>query len=288
MIPAGCYVAQSIVYCPDYLESKTHELSDEILVPVDLFEALMEQLDTQSVLYLQLQAVEHGRPFMVTLGAAHTYDTCTLFVPQWILDAMWYHEGEVRVEPVVAMEIPVATKVVIEAQEAYAMEIDLRECVERAMVNLHAVQEGSIYAVVDGDVEMMVQVVEVEPGAVARIVAGEVEVEFRNPFLHTQQQQAQAEQAHSPMQAQVPPPSPLIAPLAVETDAEHDTSVLPPAVPRAGSLPAGILPAGSLPTGSLPVGSVPTGSLPIAQAWDYFQGEERQRYIREARMKRFQ
>jgi hypothetical protein len=268
-------VAQSLVYCPDYLERKTHELSDEILVPVDLFEALMEQLDTQSVLYLNLQAVDHGRPVMVTLGAAHTYDTCTIFVPQWILDMMWYHEGEVRVEPVLTVDIPVATKVVIEVQEAYAMEIDLRECVERAMVNLHSVQEGSLYAVVDGDVEMMVQVVSVETemgkDVGGRIVEGELEVEFVNPFLKAEQTQAQA-QAQSPAQpAAVPPPSPLVAPLAtplatplaLEADAEHDTSILPPAVPRAGS-------------------------LPIALAWDYFQGEERQRYIREARMKRFQ
>jgi len=187
MLAPGTFIAQSTVYCPDYMESKTHELSDEILVPSDCFDELMEQFGNQSVLYLNLQAVKHGRPFIVTLGGMHMHDTCTIYVPQWILDMMWYHGGEVRFDPVLIADIPVATKVVIEVQEAYAMEIDLRECVERAMVNLHSVQEGLLYAVVDGDVEMMVRVVSVETemgkDTVGRIVEGEVEVEFVSPFL---------------------------------------------------------------------------------------------------------
>ena len=185
MLPPGTFCARDIIFCPDYYETKSQELFDEIIVPTYCFNEMIEQFEDGEVLYITLYNMRNGKSYMVTLGSPHNDDPSVIFVPQWILDAMEYTEGPVRMDVMDRMEvmdIPAARKIVIAPQDSYAFDIDLRECIERTIVNLHSIQEGCLLPFVDGDVVMVARIQKVEPMTISRIVMGEVEVEFVNLF----------------------------------------------------------------------------------------------------------
>ena len=238
------FKADDIMYCSEYFETKSQELSDEIIIPTYYFNELMEQFQDQDVLFVTLYNTQTHKSYMVTLGSAHNGDPSFIFIPQWILTILEYTDGLIRVDimnHLKQLNIPIATKITITPHDIYAFDIDIRQCVERTIMNLHSIQQDSVLPITHVDIELMIYIQSVEPAPMSRIVVGEVEVEFINMF-------------NTPPQI----PSPLEIPVE---SIVHDPSA--PSVPRASS-------------------------LPNIHTWDSQEGEDLQRIIREARMKRFQ
>jgi len=245
------FCAHNIFYCSDYLETKSQELCDEIMVPMHYFHTLMSEFDQEEVLYITVRNTVNTLTYLATIGVPHEGDEHTVYMPQWMMDALGVTETTVECIELEKTSgvglIPVATKIVLREP---AVEIDdsinVCELVEKAMVNLHSIQQGMELPIWVLDMEVSVYIERVEPGAVSRIIAGEVEVEFTATTNATATMNANA----------------MPSPIYIPDDHLMEDSYAVPSVPRASS-------------------------LPIVNAWDYHDGEERQKYIREARMKRF-
>ena len=254
------FSARNILFCADYFESKEQSLIDEIIVPTYYFNELIEQFDNQEVLYINLYNIVNGKSYMVTLGMAHNSDPSIIFVPQWILDNIDYTDGSIQIEVVNIADLmegditPIATKIIITPRDIYAFDIDIRNCVENALMNLHSIREGCVIPIIDGDVEILIYIQKVEPAPLSLIVTGEIEVEFVNEF-------SKEFSKEQPIIPDIIPEQ--IGQLEQSSNIPLYTPIYQPVtIPRASS-------------------------IDIIQAWDYYQAEERQKYIREARMKKF-
>ena len=245
------FCAHNIFYCPDYLETKSQELCDEIMVPMHYFHTLIGEFNNEEVLYITVRNTVNTATYLATMGVPHESDPHTVYMPLWMMNALGVTDttlGCIELEKTVGVEfIPVATKIVL--RDPQVEEVDVCELVENAMVNLHSIQQGVELPIWVEDMERMVYIERIEPGAVSRIIAGDVEVEFVMPSITP---------------SITPSAVPSAVPSAIDIDSEPIIGRIPsvPSVPRASS-------------------------LLIANAWDYYEGEERQKYIREARLKRF-
>lgn len=253
------FIAQNLIYCPDYFEKKSEELTDEIMVPIHCFNELLEQFNDQEVLFVTIRNMRNGKSYIVTIGVSPNAEHNIIYVPEWILTILEYNNDPLILDTVHTVDIPIATKIIIKPQDSYAFDIDIRECVERAIMNLHSIRERCVIPITDIDVELMIYIQSVEPSSISRIVAGEVEVEFINTFFEPVEYVEPVEPVISLPKI---PSIPSMIQIPTDDSIEYPIEYQAPPVPRASS-------------------------LSICQAWDYHVEEEKSRYIREARMKRF-
>lgn len=163
-----------------YSDDTTSGLSDEIILPVSSFTELVEEFKDESVLYVTLTNPRNQLEYLVTMGSSHDHDLTTVYVPQWIMDQLQImEEGEVvTIKKADAMDLPVASRIVIKPLEPFTGS-DLRASVEEALMNLHSIRENmTIPVAINESWSILVYLETVEPASLARIVSGEVDVEF--------------------------------------------------------------------------------------------------------------
>ncbi len=183
------FIAKSLVFYPGYFEDKCTELSDEVILPSHYLNRLIEEFDNGEMLYLSLTNTNTNLSTLVAIGSPHSYDRNTIFAPQWVLELIGCTgncDSVITLQKANMMDIPAATKIVIRPLDSIAFELDTLACFEKAFMNLHSIKEGITIPVpvpeLGRDYKMYAHIEKVEPASVARIVEGEVDVEFINDF----------------------------------------------------------------------------------------------------------
>jgi len=167
---------RSLLFHPSIEDSL--ELSDQIILPVRAFHSMIEQYQDETVLYANLIHTENNIQYLVTLSATHDLDEDMIFVPQWILDHIGPSEEPIfRVEKAVE-DLPVANHLMLRPLDHVDVDLDLASYAERAMVNLHSIQENTTLPIYIDHQILYVYVQQVDPAPLSRIVQGEVTVEF--------------------------------------------------------------------------------------------------------------
>lgn len=167
---------RSLLFHPSIEDSL--ELSDQIILPVRAFHSIIEQYEDETVLYANLIHTENNIQYLVTLSATHDLDEDLIFVPQWILDHIGPSEESIfRVEKAVE-DLPVANHLMLRPLDHVDADLDLASYAERAMVNLHSIQENTTLPIHMDHQILYVYVQQVDPAPLSRIVHGEVTVEF--------------------------------------------------------------------------------------------------------------
>lgn len=173
-----------------YTDTEEIGLTDEIILPQVYFRTLIEEFEDEHVLYLHL--IYNQERYLVTIGHAHDIAENIVFIPQWILDAIHYTDNTtpIRIEKVIdefpIETIPIATKIVVKPLDPMAFDTDMIACFETAFTNLHSIREHITIPVFlpNGD-KIFAYIESVQPSGCARIVSGEVDVEFLNDFIDT-------------------------------------------------------------------------------------------------------
>jgi len=183
------YFGYPTVYHKD--QQDTCELSDEIHLPLHAFRALVDAFEDESVLFVRL--IHGQKNCMVTLGTPHQDGEDMIYVPQWLLDHLQYRDWTVptlfveKVIPEFIEDMPVATTIIIKPLDPIAFDVDLIACFERALVNLHSIEEHMTIPVYlpygNEDIMTFAYIEQVEPAPLSRISQGEVHVEFVNDFV---------------------------------------------------------------------------------------------------------
>jgi hypothetical protein len=205
------FIARSLVYYPGELKQNAEELSDEIIIPAYHLNNLMGDFEDGEALYLNMINIENNRKTLVAIGAPHSHDKNMIFAPQWILDLIastGSSDPVIRLEKVSVEDMPVATKIVIKPLDPIAFELDILNCFETALMNLHSIQEGITIPITAAelgrDYVLYAHIEKVEPAPVSRIIECEVDVEFINEF-----ESAQSMTATLPEPDIIPAPPPV-------------------------------------------------------------------------------
>jgi hypothetical protein len=156
--------------------------------------------------------------YLVAIGSSHTYDKNTIFAPQWILDLIGCSgdcDSVLKITKADIEDIPVAKKIVIKPLDPIAFELDTLACFENALMNIHSIREGITIPItvpqLGKDYTLFAHIERVEPGGLARIVNGEVDVEFINDFIDAQQGSQNNKEVNSV--TPTPNPTPILAPI---------------------------------------------------------------------------
>lgn len=196
---------RSLLFHPSIEDSL--ELSDQIILPVRAFHSLIEQYRDETVLYANLIHTENNIQYLVTLSATHDMDEDLIFVPQWILDHIGATDESIfRVEKATE-DLPIANHLILRPLDDVSADLDLASYAERAMVNLHSIQENTTLPIYIEQQILYVYVQQVDPAPLSRIVQGEVTVEFL------------IERPEEVMEVPSVPEEPSVAPLAEEPSA---------------------------------------------------------------------
>ncbi len=252
---ARMFYARNLIFYPGEISDNNHELSDEILVPYDLLGSLIDMFNNDEPLLVRIKNMDTGLSYVVAFSASHRYDKKIIYMPNWILDIIG-HDGitnSLVSITKVTEDIPIATKIVIKPLDPRPFEYGIIDCFEKAMMNLHSVQEGiTIPITLFDDTQIFAYIQTVEPAPLARIVNGEVVVDFINDFI-------------VPPVAGVPEPSAPLAPPLVQPSAPLAEPMAEPMADMADMVEPSAPPA-------------PPVELSI---------EERRRQVRESYLKRF-
>jgi hypothetical protein len=159
------------------------EISDQIIIPVLFFQQLIQEFNNEDVLYVNLIHTEYNITYMVTITSTHQDDSSIIYVPDWILDMLGYSLDPIfKVEKVDGETYPVATRIVIKPLDPMAFEVDLVSHCEKALMNLHSIQQHSTIPIQLPTFQFVAYIELVEPAPLSRIVQGEIAVEFINIF----------------------------------------------------------------------------------------------------------
>jgi hypothetical protein len=184
---SNLFIARNVLLYPSYSSDNSCELSDEILIPSYHYNKLIGSYSDNEPLLLKLTNTENDLDVIVSIGTPHRDDKNTIFVPKWILDLIGCREigTNITIEKI-DYDIPIAKKIVIKPFDPIAFEIDTLACFEKALMNLHTIKEGIILPIpvpdLGNDYIMYAYIERIEPSGLARIVNGEVDVEFINDF----------------------------------------------------------------------------------------------------------
>lgn len=208
----------------------SYELSDQIIVNHRIFNQLMEEFEDESILFMNLVHKKSKVSYLVTLGIPHKQNENMVFIPEWIMDYMGCSnesESEFYMEKA-ERELDVAKKISIRIMDNEVLNGDMDICgyFERALMNLHSIQEGvsmPIYIEEYGE-NIMAYIEKVEPMECSKIVMGEVEVEFipmteesisssqaLSPPFESLNSSLSAYGSSPPSTIQVPPNTPLLS-----------------------------------------------------------------------------
>lgn len=183
------FTAKSLIFYPGYFSDNCQELSDEIIIPSYHVNKLMEEFDEGERLYIKLINTENNMEFLTVIGIPHNYDKNTVFVPQWILNLLecpGNNDTIVRIQKADIDDIPILNKITIRPLDPIAFDIDTLECFQKTLMNLHSIKEKIIIPInlpeIDKDFVIYAYIEAVEPGPIARIIGGEINVEFINDF----------------------------------------------------------------------------------------------------------
>jgi hypothetical protein len=226
------FIARSLVFYPGYFEDKCTELSDEVILPSHYLNRLIDEFDSGEMLYLTLTNTNTSLSTIVAIGSSHTYDRNTIFAPQWVLELIGCTgncDSVITLQKADMTDIPAATKIVIRPLDPIAFELDTLACFEKAFMNLHSIKEGITIPVpvaeLGGGYKMYAHIEKVAPAAVARIVEGEVDVEFINDFAPAPTTTVAS--AIPPTPASTPNFGPMITPTAAPSPPPHTTQEEP-------------------------------------------------------------
>jgi hypothetical protein len=183
------FIARNLAYYPGIISHNNGELSDEIILPAYHLNNLMREFEDDEMLYINMTNTNTNQSYLVAIGSSHSYDKNTIFAPQWILDLIGCSgscDSVIQIAKADVSAIPVATKIVIKPLDPIAFELDTLACFETALMNIHSIREEITIPVnipqLGNDYTLFAHIEKVEPGGLARIVNGEVNVEFINEF----------------------------------------------------------------------------------------------------------
>ena len=159
------------------------ELSDQIIIPVHLFHELINEFEEESVLYVNLIHTEYNIKYLVTIPSSHDENPQTIYVPSWILDLLGHSLDPIyQIEKADTSDLPVATRILIKPLDPAVFDLDLISGCEQAFMNLHSIQQDITLPIQILDQTFFVHIEQVDPMPLARIIEGEVTVEFINMF----------------------------------------------------------------------------------------------------------
>jgi hypothetical protein len=184
------FIARNLTYYPGIIQNiDSGELSDEIILPAYHLNNLMRDFDDNEMLYIDMINTNTNQNYLVAIGSSHSYDKNTIFAPQWILDLIGCSgecDSVIRIKKADVDFIPAATKITIKPLDPIAFELDTLACFETALMNIHSIKEGITIPVpipqLGHDYTLFAHIEKVEPVGLARIINGEVDVEFINDF----------------------------------------------------------------------------------------------------------
>jgi hypothetical protein len=186
------FIARNLLYYPGHIvNNESGELSDEVILPSYHLNNLMRTFDDdESSLCINMINTNTKQSYLVAIGSSHNYDKNTIFVPQWILDLIGCSgdcDTVIKITKADVRDIPVAKKITIKPLDPIAFELDTLACFENALMNIHSIREGITLPVMipqlGKDYTLFAHIEKVEPDGFARIVNGEVDVEFINDFV---------------------------------------------------------------------------------------------------------
>jgi hypothetical protein len=222
------FIARSLVFYPGYFEDKCTELSDEVILPSHYLNRLIDDFESGEMLYLKLTNTNTNLSTIVAIGSPHTHDRNTIFAPQWVLELIGCTgncDSVITLQKADMTDIPAATKIVIRPLDPIAFELDTLACFEKAFMNLHSIKEGITIPVpvaeLGKDYKMYAHIEKVEPAPVARIVEGEVDVEFINDFAPSPATAITV--PFPPTPAPTPDYGPMITPSSAPSPPPHTT-----------------------------------------------------------------
>lgn len=184
------FIARNLIYYPGSAKNEdSGELSDEVILPAYYLNKLMQEFDDDEMLYIDMTNTNTKQSYLVAIGSSHNYDKSTIFAPQWILDLIGCSgdcDSVLKIKKADVSDIPTASKIIIKPLDPIAFELDTLACFENALMNIHSIKEGITIPVtipqLGKDYTLFAHIEKVEPGGMARIVNGEVDVEFINDF----------------------------------------------------------------------------------------------------------
>jgi hypothetical protein len=217
------FIARNLTYYPGPIKNEdSGELSDEVILPAYYLNTLMREFDDGEMLYIDMKNTNTNQSYLVAIGSSHTYDKNTIFAPQWILDLIGC-SGEcntvLKITKADVEDIPAASKIVIKPLDPIAFELDTLACFENALMNIHSIREGITLPVtipqLGKDYTLFAHIEKVEPGGLARIINGEVDVEFINEFVQDCFTQDNTQDNNKELNSVTPTPNPtpVLAPI---------------------------------------------------------------------------
>jgi hypothetical protein len=183
------YIAKSMVLYPEYIEEKCQKLSDQIVIPSYALNMLIDNFDDDSdtSLLMRLINTQTHQETVISIGTPHHYEKTVIYVPQWILDIIGCTgtcNTPVKLE-LIREPLPLATSITIKPLDPIIFNIDLVECFQTILENLHTLQEGitiPVFIPQLGNYETLAYIEKVEPSKISRTHAGDLDVNFLRDF----------------------------------------------------------------------------------------------------------
>jgi hypothetical protein len=187
---SNTFIPKRLEFYPYYSGPyNNEELSDEIIIPSYYLNNLINNFNDNETLLVTITNIDNNTHYTVAIGSPHNEDRTIVFIPQWILEILGISDDSdtlIRIEKADTNILPVATNITIRPLDPVAFDIDIINCFERAMMNLHTVREGITIPVfvpeITDDYVIFASIEKVEPHILSRIISSEVNVEFINEF----------------------------------------------------------------------------------------------------------
>lgn len=185
---ANIFIARSMTFYPDYYDTKTQSLSDQIIIPSHFLTRIIDRFDeNDNVFLVKLQNTNNNQEVVVSIGIPHYYEKDTIYVPQWILDMIGcIGNCDTPVKLIMLdEELPLATSITIKPLDPLAFKVDLVECFQKVLENVCTLQEGSTIPVLIpelGNYEYLAYIEKVEPAKISRTHSDDLNVEFLRDF----------------------------------------------------------------------------------------------------------
>jgi len=185
---SNIFIAKSMIFYPDYYSDNCQSISDQVIIPTHSLNRFIDYYDEdESVFLMKMINTNNDKECIVSIGTPHYYEKDTIYAPQWMLDIIGCTGNCDTPIKLIKLdeEIPLATGIIIKPLDALAFKVDLVECFQKVLENLHTLQEGSTIPVTIpelGNYEYLAYIEKVEPHKISRTHTDDISVDFLRDF----------------------------------------------------------------------------------------------------------
>lgn len=185
---ANIFIARSLHMYSEYYDSTSPSISNQIILPVHTLTDFMSKFNnTEQYFLVKLINTETKQVVIATIGTPHFDDRDTIYVPQWLLDAIGC-TGECDT-PVKILKLrkrlPLASSITIKPLDPMMFQVDLVKCFEKVLENITVLQEGLTIPVIIPELDnyqSIAYIEKVEPEKIVLSHDGDINVEFIRDF----------------------------------------------------------------------------------------------------------